>query len=269
VEREGEVSQQRIPTAATFGDFFWGAKARQSMPCAACDAPDAENACSGCRTVRYCGKECQASHWRVHKAACKAARAAPAPVPPPPRTPFVIDLHCGSCGVELTLETGSKCGSCARIAYCGKACQKAHWPEHKAACLEATRARVFAGEGELHVGAEQRLRHAMEKARRELGVEHAEMQRCMNTHAVLLAKVGRYEEAGALFREVLAVFRRTLGDEHPNTLASINNLAVLLKDQGKLGEAEPLCREALSAQRRTLGDEHPHTLNSINTWRSC
>jgi tetratricopeptide (TPR) repeat protein len=234
------------------------------MSCAACNAPDAKNECSGCHTVRYCGKVCQASHWPAHKAACKNARAAPARAPPPPRAPFVIDLHCGSCGMELTLETGNKCGSCARIAYCGKACQKAHWPEHKAACFEATAARVFAGEGELHLGAEKGLKRAMEKAREELGAEHAETLRCMHTYAEFLRKVGRYEEAGALSREVLAVFRRTLGDEHPNTLVSINNLALLLADQGMLGEAEPLYREALSAQRRTLGDEHPDTLMSIN-----
>ena len=132
--------------------------------------------------VSYCGKECQASHWPAHKAACKAARAAPPP-PPPPRAPFVIDLHCGSCGAELTLETGNKCGSCARIAYCGKACQKAHWPEHKAACLAATQARVFAGEGELHLGPEQKLRHAMEKSRRELGSEHEKTLCRMHTYA--------------------------------------------------------------------------------------
>jgi tetratricopeptide (TPR) repeat protein len=231
------------------------------MPCAACNAPDAKNECSGCHKVRYCGKECQASHWRVHKDACKAARAAP---PPPPRAPFVIDLHCGSCGAELTLETGNSCGSCARIAYCGKACQKAHWPDHKGACLAATQARVFAGEGELHLGAEKGLKRAMEKAREEQGAKHAKTLRCMHTYAAFLQKVGRYEEAGALSREVLAVFRRTLGDAHPDTLASINNLAELLRNQGKLGEAEQLHREALSASRRTLGDEHPDTLGSIS-----
>ncbi len=54
---------------------------------------------------------------------------------------------------------------------------KAHWPDHEAARSEATEARVFAGEGELHMGAEQRLKHAMEKAWLELGAEHKETPR--------------------------------------------------------------------------------------------
>ena len=28
-------------------------------------------ACSGCRRVRYCSRECQASNWKVHKKACR------------------------------------------------------------------------------------------------------------------------------------------------------------------------------------------------------
>jgi hypothetical protein len=37
--------------------------------CAACGAPEADKACRGCG-VRYCGKECQRSHWAMHKAEC-------------------------------------------------------------------------------------------------------------------------------------------------------------------------------------------------------
>ena len=30
--------------------------------------------CSGCRLVQYCGEQCQAQHWPIHKAeTCKSA----------------------------------------------------------------------------------------------------------------------------------------------------------------------------------------------------
>ena len=50
--------------------------------CAACGARETRveefKLCSACKRAAYCGKDCQAAHWRQHKAACKAARAAAA-----------------------------------------------------------------------------------------------------------------------------------------------------------------------------------------------
>lgn len=37
--------------------------------CVVCHKP-ASKQCSGCNSVRYCGKDCAKSHWRVHKADC-------------------------------------------------------------------------------------------------------------------------------------------------------------------------------------------------------
>ena len=198
---------------------------------------------------------------------CKAARAAlPASPPraPPPAGPFVLDLHCGHCGRELSNAPGStdkRCAGCTRVGYCGKVCQRAHWPEHKIVCEEAAAARTWAGEGEL-AGAEGVLKRAMKNAQRELGEEHEVTLQHVSTYAEFLRQVARFAEAQVLFRKVLAVYRRTLGDEHPDTLLSINSLANLLRDQGKLGDAEPLYREAeaLAGRRRTLGDERPSTL---------
>jgi hypothetical protein len=69
-------------------------QALTSLPCAtACNNPlctnlsDAsevqlvqgnQHKCSACRVARYCGKECQAQHWKQHKPVCKALAAAAA-----------------------------------------------------------------------------------------------------------------------------------------------------------------------------------------------
>lgn len=34
------------------------------------------NRCSACKSVAYCGKECQKEDWKNHKAVCKAKRKA-------------------------------------------------------------------------------------------------------------------------------------------------------------------------------------------------
>lgn len=38
--------------------------------CTTCGAP-ATNKCSGCKTIHYCGKECQTKDWPNHKINCK------------------------------------------------------------------------------------------------------------------------------------------------------------------------------------------------------
>lgn len=49
---------------------------RAAVGCASCGAkgPGLKR-CAACKTVHYCGEECQTAHWREHKASCKAAAA--------------------------------------------------------------------------------------------------------------------------------------------------------------------------------------------------
>ena len=160
------------------------------MPCATCGAPNANNTCGGCHTARYCNEACQKAHWKAHRPACKAAAATAASAPhAPPPGPFVLlgGAPCGSCGGDVDINVdGVKCGACFRVQYCNPACQKAHWPAHRAACG----ARVWAGEGELGMG-EATLKKALRRARRELGDAHAETLGHMNTFAAFLHKLGR------------------------------------------------------------------------------
>ena len=38
--------------------------------CAGCGGPNASNTCSACSEVRYCSRDCQVAHWKVHKRTC-------------------------------------------------------------------------------------------------------------------------------------------------------------------------------------------------------
>ncbi|EFC42523.1 predicted protein [Naegleria gruberi] len=45
--------------------------ASKSYNCACCGKPNSKKKCGACQAVVYCSKECQASHWKVHKTQCK------------------------------------------------------------------------------------------------------------------------------------------------------------------------------------------------------
>eukprot|EP00026_Physarum_polycephalum_P009439 Phypoly_transcript_09563.p2 GENE.Phypoly_transcript_09563~~Phypoly_transcript_09563.p2 ORF type:complete len:162 (+),score=14.83 Phypoly_transcript_09563:291-776(+) len=44
-------------------------QARDFKKCAQCQKPGTKK-CALCQSVFYCGRECQKSHWKVHKKAC-------------------------------------------------------------------------------------------------------------------------------------------------------------------------------------------------------
>ena len=44
---------------------------RDSEGCSACGEDGAEKKCSSCKSVQYCGQECQKLHWFSHKKVCK------------------------------------------------------------------------------------------------------------------------------------------------------------------------------------------------------
>ncbi len=105
---------------------------------------------------------------------------------------------------------------------------------------------------------------ALRTRRDELGDDHPDTLRSINSMGTLLVYQRKLTEAEPYFREALEGNRRVLGDDHADTLDSINNMGVLLKSQGKLTEAEPYYRKGLEGNRRVLGDDHPDTLASIS-----
>ncbi len=98
------------------------------------------------------------------------------------------------------------------------------------------------------------------------GPEHLAVAANLNDLALLYDKMGRYEEAKALFLNALQIREHLLGPEHPDVAASLNALAGSYWEQGKYEQAEPLFQRAFSLWERQLGPDHilvAHCLNDL------
>ena len=79
-----------------------------------------------------------------------------------------------------------------------------------------------------------------------------------------LYQEGRYAEAEALLRKVLAARCKVLGEDHPDTARSYSDLNTILNSLGKHTEAESLAQKELTICRKVLGEDHPDTARSYN-----
>jgi hypothetical protein len=81
----------------------------------------------------------------VSAAALRSSQAAAA------RDAEAMGLHAcarAGCGArEVHAAQHKKCAACRRVAYCGRDCQAADWPAHKAACKAARKAALAAAAG--------------------------------------------------------------------------------------------------------------------------
>jgi serine/threonine protein kinase/tetratricopeptide (TPR) repeat protein len=113
--------------------------------------------------------------------------------------------------------------------------------------------------------AEMHLRHAIEIARRELGVEDGLTLSAMNELGINLHAQGRYAEAEACFAELIRIRRRaSLGVNGVK-----QNLGIVAFDQGKLLEAEQLFREVHEDRLRKLGPESNSTRSTARRLGNC
>lgn len=74
--------------------------------------------------------------------------------------------------------------------------------------------------------------------------------------ALANSKLGRAEEAEAIYRRALAIQECMLDTNHPSIADTYNHLALLFVCQGRFEEAENLCKRALSILGQSIGLDH-------------
>ena len=106
--------------------------------------------CTGCDKAKYCGKECQKRHWKVHKKECKSAQTKDKQPQDgtehrekPPMAPRYDDSKdaaqnqkqpkCSGCEKE---HQSLRYCPCHKVAYCSQTCQRMDWVRHKTNCTK-------------------------------------------------------------------------------------------------------------------------------------
>ena len=83
-------------------------------------------------------------------------------------------------------------------------------------------------------------------------------------YARLCWRMGRWEEAVQLHKDILKQTEAEYGIEHSEYASALNNLATAYTEAGLPTKAEPLYDQALSISRCVLGTDHPDTATYLN-----
>jgi hypothetical protein len=68
----GRAAKEDLLDADYVGELLKGAEDRAWLSCGECGKNRSDmKVCGGCREVRYCDKDCQRSHWAVHRKKCR------------------------------------------------------------------------------------------------------------------------------------------------------------------------------------------------------
>jgi tetratricopeptide (TPR) repeat protein len=97
--------------------------------------------------------------------------------------------------------------------------------------------------------------------RRRLGHPEAKLLVVQGNLANTYTRLGRYEEANRLLREVYSGWLRFKGEEHYDTLLAANNYAHSFVSLRRFEEAKALQRKMMPVARRVLGESHELALH--------
>jgi serine/threonine-protein kinase len=107
-----------------------------------------------------------------------------------------------------------------------------------------------------HAEAEQLIREALGILRPTMG-EHTDVATALNNLGSSLESQGKLDEAGAAYRESLAIKRKILKGDHSSVAISLNNLGRLLMKQERWPDARAMLEESLAMRKRLWPTPHP------------
>ncbi len=103
------------------------------------------------------------------------------------------------------------------------------------------------------------LRQVIATRRQILGPDHPEVAIALNSHSLLLDRMGDIEGAVASAREFLRIMEGAHADRpHPDLAAGYNNFAGLLRSSGRTDEAVEMYKRAIAAVDAVLAPGHPN-----------
>jgi hypothetical protein len=163
----------------------------------------------------------------------------------------------------------SRCGLCEQryhgVVACalGWACWKTYVgrPEANWARLSAMTLLGVGLSAADHHEDELSVREAEVSMRRRLGAPEAKLLVVQGNLANTYTRLGRYEEANRLLREVYSGWLRFKGEEHYDTLVAANNYAHSFVILRRFEEAKALQRKMMPVARRVLGESHEIALH--------
>lgn len=107
-------------------------------------------------------------------------------------------------------------------------------------------------------GSEPYFRRAVALGRRELPGDEWTYS-AIGDLALVLTRLGRFDEAVSLSTESNEYSARVLGPDHPDTLIGIDNLGLLYMQMGRFDKAHDVFSENLATRLRVLGPDHSRT----------
>jgi serine/threonine protein kinase/Flp pilus assembly protein TadD len=109
------------------------------------------------------------------------------------------------------------------------------------------------------------LEKAYQTLKTSLGSEHPDTLNSMAHVAKLYHLRGRYDDAEALFKQVLEGYRQVAGPDDAFMLATMLSYADLCQERTRFDDAEGLLKQVVDGYRRLYGPNHRATLDSIHT----